>query len=337
MRFEGRGIWIVPAESWGPEPKVGERKLNHDLDLLKRAGFNFVIPLAKDTSGKAGYHSEIMASHTFKEWDPIEVATRQAHKLGMKIYPWLCVFSEGEKNPDDVLRSHDDWAVVDARGKKWGFGDPAKPDVRSYGTSIALEILGNYDVDGLMLDYTRYPGPDFCYCDYCCGKFKEQYGVSPKDLPKSGELREKWDAWRREQVTSFVKELSDQLHRAKPGAELGSYCWTTGSLYNVYQDWPAWARRGYLDLITPSGYVYDMDLFRSICLHIMIAVSKVVPTYVTIGVETSHGKLRKGEVAQQIRISREEGLDGVTLFHWESVKKFLPEIRRAFSRSGSAR
>jgi len=293
---------------------------------------NLVIPLVKGTLGEASYPSKIIRSHTFERWDPLETVTTYAHDLGIQVYPWFCVFPEGEAQLKGPLATHPQWAVVDKKGKKFGYGDPAKLEVQQYETSVILEVLGNYDVDGVMLDYTRYPAPSFCYCDFCRDQFRTAYGGDPLELPDRGELKEKWDSWRREQVTSFVKTVSERIRSSRPKAKLGSYCWTTASLYNVYQDWPAWARRGYLDLVTPTGYVYDMDLFRSYCLHINIAIAGIIPTFVTIGVQTSHGKLRRGEVKKQIKIAREEGLDGVTLFHWEAVKRFLPEIRQAFAK-----
>jgi len=308
------------------------KRLKRDLELLRDLGINFVIPLAKDTTGRVSFDSQVVASHDFKQWDSIEAVTSNAHELGIEVYPWFCVFPEGETRLDGVLKAHPDWAVVNSKGKRFGYADPGKPDARAYEAGIILGALGKYDIDGVMLDYARYPAPDFCYCDFCCRQFESEYGANPKDLPKRGELRERWDSWRRQQVTSFVKKLSEDFHAARPRAKLASYCWTTGSLYNVYQDWPAWVRRGYLDFVTPTGYVYDMDLFRSVCLHIKIATADVIPTYVTIGVQTSHGRLKRGELRQQIAIAREEELDGFTLFHWEAVKRFLPELRRAISR-----
>jgi len=330
--IEGRGVWIHPAQSWSRKPNVGKVQLERDLRLLRDHNVNFIIPLVKD-SGGVSYSSKIVPSHRFRQWDPLEETVIVSRKFGMETYPWFCVFPEGEANLKGPLIAHPEWAVVNSKGKKYGYSDPAKADARRYETSLILEVLNNYDVDGIMLDYTRYPASDYCYCDYCCSQFMKEHGANPKELPKRGELRERWDSWRRERVTSFVKDLSESVHSAKPRAKLASYCWTTASLYNVYQDWPAWARRGYLDFITPTGYVYDMDLFRSVCLHIKIAIADVVPTLVTIGVQTSHGKLKRGELIRQIRIAREEKLDGVTLFHWEALRRFLPELRRAFAKS----
>jgi len=322
--IEGRGIGLH-THHWSQNPDKGRKELRKDVEMMAEENMNFIIAVAKPGFGEITtyYKSSIYPKSSYYKWDALEALIEESHSRGLEVHAMFCPFPGGKDNP--TLRDHPELCIVDRNGKRFNWADPAKPEVKRIELEAILEVVNKYDVDGVYLDYIRYPGSNYCYCDYCVSRFREEYGVDPREIPSRSPLREKWDQWRREQFTDFVKLVYDKVHEARPQVKVSSYCWTCASPYTVYQDWPAWARRGYLDFLVPTGYFYDMSVFRSVCQHDKLIVGGSVPIYIVIGVHTSHGRLKPGELAEQIKIVREEGLEGFVLFEWQTVKTSFHE------------
>ncbi|WP_017298768.1 glycoside hydrolase family 10 protein, partial [Nodosilinea nodulosa] len=222
---------------------------------------------------------------------------------GMTLHAWVWVFAAGNQRhnrllnqPADylgpVLSRHPDWAAYDnsgspiPRGQDKPFLDPANPEVRSYLTRLMTEIVTDYDVDGLQLDYIRYPFQDpganrtYGYGEVARWRFQSISGVDPMTLsPRpSGELDRNqqiqqqvlWDRWtgfRVQQVTSFVETISSTLRRHRPDLILSAAVFPIGEhdrLQRIQQDWGAWARAGYLDWIVLMSYAGDTSRFEQI-------------------------------------------------------------------------
>lgn len=297
------------------------------------AGIQFLLPIAKSTSGTAFYDSRI-APHARTDLDPLKVLIDAAHERGVKVHPWVCANSEGHASLSPLLEAHPDWCMVSSEGKRVGALDPSSPEARRHIASIVREIAENYDIDGISLDYVRYAsGGRFCFCDRCKTAFKEATGFDCMEAnnaaPYTAPWR-RWRAWRQKQLTAEMEEIRRALNDAKPDALLSTYVWgvhTYGKRYQVCQDWKTWIAKGHLDWINPSGYVYDRDKFKARVTDNRKAVPSGFPMLVTIGVRTSHGSLpTSADVETQIRDSLALGADGVVLFTLESTVPFLQDL-----------
>ena len=71
---------------------------------------------------------------------------------------------------------------------------PSHPANRKLEKEAMLELVCNYDVDGMHFDYMRYSNDHFCYCEGCKGRFSEAFDLTVENWPdpvwKEGELRE---------------------------------------------------------------------------------------------------------------------------------------------------
>jgi uncharacterized lipoprotein YddW (UPF0748 family) len=146
--------------------------------------------------------------------DPLASWVRQAHRRGMKLHVWFETFYGGTsvfKSPGPILSKHPDWAnvqysalssapdtqqpIVKASTLEQGqfFLDPTNPEVRQFLQSLLSEIATRYAVDGIQLDYIRYPAafaPDrFSYLATTWGytpearaQFSTQTGSDPVAL-----------------------------------------------------------------------------------------------------------------------------------------------------------
>jgi len=349
--IEGRGIYIHAV--WSKEPDKGVAEVKEDIDLIAKSNFNFIAPYMR-SGDRANYRkSSVLPKLNYTEWDPLEVIVEEAHNKGLEVYPIVCTLVDGGFKLGEILNKHPDWAMITKDGRKIGWADPAKPEVIEYEVSIVKEIIENYDVDGIILDYIRFPERDYgetCYCNHCRSKFKEEYGVDPIKLKEREPLADKWDDWRRERVSLLVKRISEEVHKLGADLKLGAYFYAgVTNRYYVFQDWPAWIRRGYLDFSLPSGSFYEyasanMSLLRRSCLFHRRVTLDIIPSYVTIHVTSSGGVLKPGELLWAIKIARETGMQGVALFDWESLEPktgiysfigynpLLAEARMAFAK-----
>jgi uncharacterized lipoprotein YddW (UPF0748 family) len=129
-------------------------------------------------------------------------------------------------------------------------------------------VAQNYDVDGLHMDYVRYPGADWGYSSAALRLYRSYYKTTTTPAPGD----ERWKSWRRAQVTNFVRDLHSDLKELKPnvklsgaliswgggppGASLGDWVWTS-AYGSVFQDWRSWMIHGYIDFGVPMNYDSD--------------------------------------------------------------------------------
>jgi uncharacterized lipoprotein YddW (UPF0748 family) len=115
------------------------------------------------------------------DFDPLALFIKEAHARGLRVHAWLNVYlvwSKGSPPPGHVITQHPEWVAVNANGvgmdalsfrKMEAAGtegvylEPGNCDVVRHFLSIVDEILLRYPVDGIHLDYVRYPNDDFDY------------------------------------------------------------------------------------------------------------------------------------------------------------------------------
>jgi len=201
------------------------------------------------------------------EFDPLEYLLRLAHGAAprIEVHAWVNVYFAGQTSLVYVQQG-DTWGNRANDGATSGFLDPGVPEVGIYTQRVFLDLVRNYDIDGLHLDYIRYPGVTWGYSASAVALYKLQAGVTRTPGPADP----KWQAWRRARVTAFVRDLRHELKIEKPSLKLSGalICfgggpfdasgWTSTSAYNsVFQDWRSWLVKGYFDFGVPMNYDSD--------------------------------------------------------------------------------
>jgi uncharacterized lipoprotein YddW (UPF0748 family) len=259
---EVRAVWITTANGldW---PKTTDRSeqqssLRKIVADLNAEHFNTIFFQVR-ARGDAYFHStyepwaENLTGTLGKDpgWDPLSFLIDEAHRVGLEVHAWFNVFKirgmipVGTSSPPHPSRAHVLW-TVQCQGETWL--DPGIPDVRSYLLGVALELVKGYDIDGLNLDYIRYPGRDF---------------ADEQSYRHYGSARNR-DEWRRNNVTAFVSELYERATALKPMLKVGSSPLgvyegngsngASGSFSAYYQDSQGWIRAGKQDYLAPQIY-----------------------------------------------------------------------------------
>src|SRR5207244_3838375 len=164
----------------------------------------------------------------------------------------------------DGQRFGDDWYI-----------DLGHPDAAAYTVDVLTHLVRAYDIDGIHLDRIRYPeapidrargarvGVNVGYNETSVERFNARYGTA--GTPKSNDPR--WNDWRREQVTNFVRRVYLSAKAIRPSIKISAalIAWSNGprasggfeateAYGRVFQDWPAWLREGIIDLASPMLY-----------------------------------------------------------------------------------
>lgn len=274
---EFRGVWIATVSNidW-PSPKSTTEKQKQDLiDILdshQETGINAIVfqirpeadalyakgtePWSRWLTGKQG-----LAPDPF--YDPLEFAITEAHKRGMELHAWFnpyrATFSPNESlvSPNHITKIHPEWFITYGGTKLF---NPGLPEVREYIVQTILNVVDNYDIDGVHMDDYFYP-----------------YAI-PGQRINDTEAFNKYnngitniEDWRRDNVNRLIKMLTDSIHDHNPRMKFGispfgiwknkraadpegSATHGGDSYYELYADSRKWVKEGWVDYITPQIY-----------------------------------------------------------------------------------
>jgi uncharacterized lipoprotein YddW (UPF0748 family) len=303
--WEGRGIWV-----WAWQFK-SEEELAKAFANISSLNFNMIYFLVKD-SGNISYNSSIRPIRSGYEWDPLRVAVNEAHRLGLEIHAWFVVFYDSW-----LVSKRPDLAAVDVKGNPLpNWTCPVRAEVRQYNLDLILEIVKNYDVDGIHFDYIRYRDQNYCYCNYCRAEFEREFGIDPVKLPYSNQT---WIEWRAKQITSFVQEANAAIKSIKPNIKVSAAVVPDLDKAIIYkgQNWKEWAEKHIVDFLAPMTYTNNSADFQKEVANILRAVNGNVPIYPGISLyELRNVADPKTSLLQQINLTRTLNAQGQAIFNW---------------------
>ena len=209
-------------------------------------------------------------------YDPLAFAIEEAHKRGLELHIWVNPFrvtTSGTLSSSDMLQQHaGEWIIkynnVSFKGQ---IIDPGFPQARAYVIKVLMEIINNYDVDGIVMDDYFYPYGGTTTED---AKSKSLYKpANVEDVNQDGDTD---DDWRRTNVDVCLKQLYDTIQAVKPWVRFGMGTfgiWSTQQKaaeaygitlpsgirglddYDVQACNPVeWVKHGYVDYINPQLY-----------------------------------------------------------------------------------
>lgn len=249
------------------------------LEKAKEAGFNIVVADVRPIEGKTLYKSNISPeirtidgkTYVNRTWDYLEYIVEEAHRLGLKVTASACVFPAASPwwhrglvydNPmfdgRTCIEYHADGSRNDIRDnpkKVAAFLNPAREDNRAYALAVLREIVKNYDIDGLALDYCRYPDAESDFSEDSRVAFEKYLGKKVKKFPddiftynadgsrKPGKYYKEWWAFRAGVISDFIGSVREMIDKEKPGVELDY--WAASWIHAIYGNGQNWASPRY--------------------------------------------------------------------------------------------
>lgn len=273
--YEVRAVWLTTLMGldWPKQPahnieqtEAQQKALCQMLDRLKECGINTVLFQARIRSTTA-YPSAIEpwdgvftgTPGKRPNYDPLKFAIDECHKRGMECHAWVVAFPickvATAKQLGKVALPNTHPELCQKCGDQWMM-DPGVPGTAPYLAKICKEIATNYDIDGIHLDYIRYPesaipfNDDRTYRRYANGRNKA--------------------TWRKENINRCVTAIHDAVKAVRPWIKMscspvGKYSdlaryssrgWNARDA--VSQDAQMWLQRGWMDMLFPMMY-FDGD------------------------------------------------------------------------------
>ena len=331
-KYEYRAVWLTTIENldW-PRTQVKrpadiekqKAELVVILDSLQAMHINTVL-LQTRVRGDVIYPSSIEPfSHVLTGvsgkspgYDPLAFAIEECHKRGIRLHAWLVTLPLGK---DEHVRRLGRNSLPNrqsnlcTRYKGAWYMEPGNPATADYIAALVKEIVQNYDVDGIHLDYVRYPDSVDGYPD---GSLFVRHGK-----------RMSLAAWRRSNITRIAAGVYSAVKQLKPWvcvscAPLGKYDNLTrySSLgwdaYNtVYQDAQGWLRDGIMDALFPMLYFNGNNFYPFVLdwcenrhgRHVApgVGIYRLLPVY---------GGWPQVEIERQMHTSRSAAADGIVMF-----------------------
>lgn len=180
--FTLRGVWVHPKLFASPE------KADRMLDTVQAANFNAIFVLVF-IDGNVYFESNLVEKKTSNDappdYDPLGYVVTKAHQRGLQVHAWFTVGRIGprEGEPGPILSRHPEWGLVDAAGSsKIHWLNFTRPEARQFMSDLILGVARNYDVDGIHLDYIRYPGENWSFDAYSVETLAAEYDIDLESL-----------------------------------------------------------------------------------------------------------------------------------------------------------
>lgn len=346
---EVRSMWLDRGTIVQAHSKKDLAKL---FDAMAEAGINTVFFETVNASYPI-YPSQVAPEQNplTKGWNPLQAAIELAHERGMELHAWVWVFAAANQGHNQILNQPEDylgpvlsrnpsWALKDQNeqlfnktpGFKKAFYDPANPEVRKYLLSLFEEIATRYDVDGIQLDYIRYPFQDnitkqvFGYTDVSRQLFKEATGVDPVDLSPSSPLWPQWTGFKIQQIDSFVAETSTHLKQKRPDLIISAAVFPLEHkqrLSELQQNWEEWIYSEWVDVMVLMTYALHTgsleDRTQPVYDYSQKASSLIIPGIRLLNVPDK-------EAVDQMQLLRNMPTGGYALFAAENFNSNLQQM-----------
>ncbi len=280
----------------------------------------------------------LLRSKDMPDLDVLQAYIDECHANDIKLIFMLCCFIADKPSAayedEHFINYFGDKLLISKTGRNaaYFYSDPSytlnpyDSDVREFYKSIIKEVIANYDIDGIQLDYIRFPLPTYYgesnyedqgYNDDIIAAFQKQYRTSknPKDMSVTDPMWQKWCAFRRDIITSFVKEVS----RICGDTYFSVTCfagYTDRQIY-VFQDVEKWAQKGYIDAVYPMIYSASTDDFIANASKLIEGVGE--SCRVVLGVGTYDGETND-VLKEQLNYAYESGCEGVSVFALQYIQ-----------------
>jgi uncharacterized lipoprotein YddW (UPF0748 family) len=372
---EVRALWVVRTTL------TSAAAIATMVKAAKAAGFNTLLVQVRGR-GDAYYQGALeprpAALTAQPEFDPLAATITRAHEAGLQVHAWINVnLVAGLDLPsarEHVIYRHPEWLMVprqladdlgglDPRSPEYVgrlsryarsrpaeleglYLSPVSPGAADYTVKVVRDIAERYAIDGVHLDYVRYPDEEFDYSRDTLAAFHRS--LAP-NLTQADERRyteravteplvytlafpERWRAFRTDRLTALVADIYRTVKAVKPAAILSAAVSPdpADAAAHRLQDWPAWLDRNILDVLCPMVYTTDPSVFAA-----QVATARRLtgdhPLWAGIGAY----RLTSDQITENVQAARRLGVRGMILFSYDSLTDpsrgpdYLAQIGRA--------
>lgn len=358
---EVRALWVVRTTLATPG------SVEAMVDAARQAGFNTLLVQVRGR-GDAYYRSRIeprarVLSGQSGDFDPLALVLARAKESGLAVHAWVNVnlvadASDLPASDRHVVRRHPEWLMVPrelardlqripprsaayaARLASWTraqsavveglYVSPSHDGAVEYVDEVVQDLVSRYPLDGVHLDYVRYPGSAFDYSRGSLEAFKHEMDRrlsrgERKALERSlkadvfaytDRFPADWQAFRRARLDAVLRRLRATVKSVRPDALLSAAVVPDEAMAagGRGQDWAGWLRDGLLDVVCPMVYTTDASVFES-----QVVRARTLAARARLWAGIGAYRLSPEQTVGHIDVAREAGADGVVLFSYDSL------------------
>lgn len=335
---EVRALWVVRTTLSSPAA------IATMVESAKAGGFNTLLVQVRgrgDAYFLGGVEPRPSTLSSQPAFDPLAETIARARQAGLQVHAWINVnLVAGLDLPaarDHVIYRHPEWLMVpraiaadlagvdvhspEYLGRLSRFARTRSNDVEGlylspvsrgaadYTVGIVRDIAARYAIDGIHLDYIRYPGEEFDYGRHALAEYH-------RIVPARERTPDRWRAFRADRLTALVVRLRDAVKAARPAAILSAAVApdpVEASAHRL-QEWREWLNRGLLDAVCPMAYTTDAGLFAAQVAGVRQAAGSR-PIWAGIGAY----RLGPGQIVDHVQTARRIGVEGIILFSYDSL------------------
>ncbi len=364
---EVRALWVTRSSLATPE------QIDRLVRDARDSGFNTLLVQVRGR-GDAWFtqglepRPEVLAS-SGGNFDPLARTLTQAHAAGLRVHAWINVnlISSAVVLPRDrnhIVHAHPEWLMVPralgrelarmnprspayvARLAAWArahdsqveglYSSPILPDAARHLEGIVDDLAKRYAIDGLHMDYLRYPTAEFDYSATALAAFRAAVVNDLTDLERArldarrarepliyaDTFPKRWADYRRARLSDLVARVRGALKKQRPRALLTAAVKPDPqeAANQRLQDWQDWAARGLLDAICPMAYTDNVTRFS---LAVTGATRSAAPQPLWAGIGAY--RLDSAQTVAHIQAARAAGARGIALFSYDSLTR--PALR----------
>jgi uncharacterized lipoprotein YddW (UPF0748 family) len=358
---ETRALWVLRTSLTTPE------SIATLVRSAREHGFNTLLVQVRgrgDAYFRGG--SEPRPAELLRQpdtFDPLASVIDAAHAVNVRVHAWVNVnlVSSAADLPsarEHLIYRHPGWLMVprdiaqelaamepDSPGyvgklARWTrtqsaeieglYASPVLPEAAEYTEAVVRDIARRYGLDGVHLDYARYPTDRF---DYSRGAIRQFRAAVRPSLPEATRrsldaeeavdlfaypdaLPAEWRTFRVARMTALVGRLREAVKGERPGALVTSA--VAPDAPEAYdrrlQDWRAWLSAGLVDAICPMAYTTDAVRFAE-----QIAAVRAAAGSHAVWAGIGAYRLSPSQTIEHIQTARRLGADGVVLFSYDSL------------------
>lgn len=355
-----RALWVTRATLTSPD------SITRMVESARAGGFNTLIVQVRGR-GDAYYESDLepRASEIAgqPQFDPLRLTIEQAREKGLAVHAWIAVnlVSSAATLPASrthIVYRHPEWLMVPrelaaefrrldprspeylGRLARWSRGrsdnveglyaSPIHPEAAAHVAEVIGDLATRYAVDGVHLDYVRYPGEDFDYSRAAIEQFARSVAPEMSEAERQSAAQreridplaypnlypQRWDAFRRSRLTALVMRVRTAVKAARPEAVVSAAVVpeVQAAFDTRMQNWRTWIDQSLIDVLCPMAYSTDPAVFAR-----QVADARQYAGDVGVWAGIGAYRLKPAETLQFIDAARRLGTSGIALFSYDSL------------------
>jgi uncharacterized lipoprotein YddW (UPF0748 family) len=358
---EIRALWVTRSSLTSPASITALVKTAHD------EGFNTLLVQVRGRAD-AYYETDLEPraadlARQASSFDPLATVLAEAKARGIRVHAWISLnlvssAAELPASPEHLVYRHPEWLMVPrviaqelallnpanpgyvGKLARWTRGQnetieglyasPVQPEAAAYTERVVTNLAKRYDLDGVHLDYSRYPNQQFDYSRFAIAEFRAD--IRPRIAPDARRALDaeaevdlfaypdrfpaEWKAFRRARLTALVARIRQGVRAARPDALMTSAVFPDpqDAFDERFQDWRGWLASRLVDAVAPMAYTQESARFVE-----QIAAARDIAGGQAVWAGIGAYRLSPAQTVENIQAARKLGAAGFVLFSYDSL------------------